>query len=251
LQQADKGARGGRLLVSYGAARGLEGDHCASFPFVTFERAVLSCLREIDPGSILPRPDRGADKALIVAGRMAEVDAEIEKVKARLLARYTDGLADVLERREAERKALAVELAEARQEAASPLGEAWGECHSLLDVLDAAPDPEEARVRLRAALRRIVETIRCVFVGRGRWRLAAVQLWFTGGSHRDYLIVHTGATGGSVGTRPSEWRACSLPADVGAEGLDLRRGADARGLAKTLAGVDLDLLGRAMARGGS
>ena len=56
-----------------------------------------------------------------------ELDLEIEKVKARLQARYSDAVADVLERHEAQRRGLSEELAQARQEAATPLSEAWGE----------------------------------------------------------------------------------------------------------------------------
>jgi hypothetical protein len=104
-------------------------------------------------------------------------------------------------------------LAAARQEAASPLSEAWGECQSLLDLLDAAPDQEAARVRLRAALRRIVEEIRCLFVARGPRRLAAVQVNFSGGGRRDYLIMHRAATGGSVPSRKAEWRVRSWRAE--------------------------------------
>jgi DNA invertase Pin-like site-specific DNA recombinase len=251
LHLSDKGSRGGRQLVSYQAAGGVDGPHSSRFPLPTFEAAVLALLREVDPGSILPRGDGGADKALVLAGRLAEVDGDVERIKARLLERYSEGLADVLERLEAERRRLAGELTEARQEGATPLGVAWGECRSLLDALGAAPDPEEARVRLRAALRRIVEGVWCVFVARGRSRLAAVQVRFTGGAARDFLIYHRTGTGGSVGTRPAAWQACSLPADVGVEGLDLRRKTDARGLAETLAKINLDLLGRAMSGGGS
>jgi DNA invertase Pin-like site-specific DNA recombinase len=240
-------SKGARMLVSYRAAQGIKGEHCASFPFPTFERGILSLLREVDPGSVLPEPDRGADQSLVLTGRLAEVDGEIEKIKARVLERYTDALADVLERREAERKKLAADLAEARQKAASPLAEAWGECRSLLDALDAAPDPEDARTRLRAALRRIVEGIYCLFIGRtDAVRVAAVQLRFTGGSHRDYLILHKWGTRGAVGDRPSEWHARSLPPKMGIEGLDLRRKKDAKALAKLLGEIDVKGLEKVM-----
>ena len=53
--------------------------------------------REIDPAEILPQKDRGADKALAIAGRLATVESEVEKLKGRLLASYSDAVADVLE----------------------------------------------------------------------------------------------------------------------------------------------------------
>src|SRR5262249_27339128 len=158
-----------------------------------------------------------------LSGRLAELGAEIEKVKARLQARYSDAVADVLERHEDESRALASELTQAQQKAASPLGEAWGECHTLLDALEAAPNAEEAHLRLWSVLRRIVEGIWCLFVvpggrkrpgrkatERGNRRLAAVQVHFTGGKRRDYLILRQGATGGSVGARSAQSRVWSL-----------------------------------------
>jgi DNA invertase Pin-like site-specific DNA recombinase len=233
-----------RRLTSYGAARGLDGPHCAPFSATVFEAAILSRLREIDPAEVLPKRDRGADKSLLLAGRLAELDGEIEKVKARLMSRYSDALADIVERHEGERKALVEQLAEARQEAASPLGEAWGTLPTLLDALAAAPDPEEARVRLRAALRRVVEGAWCVFVARGARRLAAVQIQLIGGARRHYLILHRPATGGAVGSRPGGWSAKSVKLR---RGLDLRDRACALDYAETLKGLDIDDLEAALA----
>jgi DNA invertase Pin-like site-specific DNA recombinase len=245
IQQMNKGKKSsGRQLVSYRAVQGIEGSRYCSFPFETFERAIFSCLHEIDPADILPKKDKGADKALVISGRLAEVEGEVEKVKNRLQARYSDAVADVLERHEAERKALSEQLAQARQEAASPLGEAWGECRSLFDVIEAAPDQQDARARLRAALRRICSGIWCLFIARGALRLAAVQLWFKGDGHRDYLILHRPARGGAVGTWPAQTWSRSL-ADVAALGpLDLRKPEHARLLEEALSGLDSAELGK-------
>jgi hypothetical protein len=53
---------------------------------------------------------------------------------------------------EAERKAAGEELAAVRRQAAPPRGEAWGECKGLVGALDSAPNPRDARVRLRAVV---------------------------------------------------------------------------------------------------
>jgi DNA invertase Pin-like site-specific DNA recombinase len=223
LHQVNKGKKGGGvLLASYKAAQGVDGAKWASFPLATFEAAVLSCLQEIDPREVLPRKEKGADKVMVTAGRLAEVEAEIEKVKARLQTRYSEAIADVLVRHETERGKLVEQLTQARQEASTPLSDAWGECRSLVDALDAAPDAEDARIRLRAALRRITENVWSLFIVRGKWRIAAVQLWFTGGAHRDYLILHRAANGGSVAVRPSQWWCRSL-ASAAPGKLDLRK----------------------------
>src|SRR5262249_17416498 len=135
-----------------------------------------------------------------------------------------------LEQRQA---GLAAKLADARQEAAHPLSETWGEAQTLIDTLAAAPDPRDARLRLRAALRRIVEVIQLLIVPRGQDRLCAVQIHFRGkhaGRQRNYLVLHRPASG----RRPASWSAASfkekgLPGD-----LDLRRQADTRALERAL-----------------
>ena len=80
---------------------------------------------------------------------------------------------------------------QANEKASHPLSETWGECRTLLETLDAAADAKDARVRLRAALQRIVGGIWVLAVPRGRDRICAVQVWFAGDKkHRDYLIWH-------------------------------------------------------------
>jgi DNA invertase Pin-like site-specific DNA recombinase len=246
IHMEDKGKRSGRRLVSYFAAHGIANGRNTSFPFPTFERAILACLREIDPVSILPSDDTATDEILEVSGRLAELEAEIERVKNRLQARYSDAVADVLERHEADSKDLTARLAKLREKAAAPVSKAWSEYGTLLDVLDSAPDPEEARVRIRAALRRIIEGFWCLFIGRDSYRVAAIQARFIGGAHRDFLIVHRAATGGAVGGRDAQWWACSLAKATGQQSLDLRRKRDARDLSTTLNDIDINVLVGAM-----
>jgi DNA invertase Pin-like site-specific DNA recombinase len=244
LCQRDCGKKGGgKLLVSYRARNGAKGALHVSFPLQTFEEAILSLLREIDPRELLPRSDGAADRVLTLAGRVADYEARIEKVKAQLV----DGgdiapLADVLRTLDAKRAAAAEELAEAQRAAASPLSAAWGDCCNLLAALGAAEDQADARARLRGALRRVAEGMWCLFVARGAQRLAAVQVYFRGGARRDYLILHRPATGGAVGTRPARWRAWSLADVAGPGDLDLRKRKDARELEKSLLALDLAAL---------
>jgi DNA invertase Pin-like site-specific DNA recombinase len=250
FHEVDKGKRGGRRLVSYKGIQGIAGQSITSFPAETFERAILSCLREIKPAEILPREAGGADEAIALTGRLAEVESQIEHLKARLQARYSDAIADVLERHEADSKALLAKLMEARLKASAPLSEAWGECRSLLELLDSAPDPEAARIRLKAAIRRIVEGIWCVFVGRDSHRLAVVQIWFAGGSHRDYLILHRPALGGAVGSRPAQWWVRCPEHVLKTKDFDLRCRESVESIVKILTETDIDLIISAMQRTG-
>jgi hypothetical protein len=210
---------------------------CWSFPFATFERAVVSLLSEVDPRDVLGQ-EEGPDEALALSGELAQVEGSIA-----LIGQEMDehGESPMLFRRlrekEARKAELAGLLAEARQRAANPLSEAWGEARSLLAALDSAPDPQDARLRLRGALRRIVSDIWLLVVPRGLDRLCAVQVWFAGGErHRDYLILHrppNGLTGKEGG-----WWARSL-AEVAEPGdLDLRNRKHAAELEAALESLD-------------
>src|SRR5262249_27662999 len=128
--------------------------------------------------------------------------------------------------------------AEARQEAASPAMEAWGQAKSLIENLDKAPDPEEARIRLRAAIRRIVDSVWLLVVPRGYARLAAVQIWFADGAHhRDYLILHQPTHANAAARKESKWWARSL-AEVASPGaLDLRKRSDAKKLEEAITAI--------------
>jgi DNA invertase Pin-like site-specific DNA recombinase len=240
LQQKHKSKRGSNpLLVSYRAAQGVRGCRFVSFPFPAFEEAILAHLREIDPAEILPEPEK-EDRTLELAGRLAEVELEIEKLKNRIQARYSDGLADVLERQEEEQRSLAEQLTVARQEAASPSGEAWGEFGTLASALESAPDRDEARLRLRAALRRMVEGFWCLFLGKGAVRLAVVQVVFAkSDKRRTYLLVYRPKLGGGRrSSRPAQSWSGSL-VEEGGVCVDLRRAVDVAALETALAGMNL------------
>jgi DNA invertase Pin-like site-specific DNA recombinase len=229
-------------LVSEAGARGLGAQ--TSFPFPVFERAILSCLREIDPHEIL-NGDAGPDESLALAGELAAMEAKIAELEAELLERDVSAVARVLARLEARQKDLAARLAEARQKAAHPLSESWVEAQTLLKALDSAPDPEDARLRLRAALRRIIDGVWVLVVARGASRLAAVQIWFAGKKkRRDYLILHQPAKANARSRTEGGWWAKSLARAVENGGLDLRDKSHAAKLEKVLASLDLDVLRR-------
>ncbi len=212
---------------------------CRTFPIDTFERAVLSCLREIDPHDIL-NGDHGPDETLILAGELARLEAKIAELEIELLNGDVAALAKVLRQLEAQKRELVKKLAEARQQAAHPLSESWGQAQSLLAALDSAPDPQDARLRLRGVLRRIVDSMWMVVVPRGHERLAAVQVWFAGGKRcRDYLIRHRPPKSNGKARVEGGWSVRSLAAAAGRGKLDLRKRADAARLEKALACVDL------------
>jgi DNA invertase Pin-like site-specific DNA recombinase len=185
-----------------------------SFPAETFERAVLTWLREIDPKSILAGAN-GHDVLTAVEDEFGQVERSIAALLADLDANGDSPLVLARLRAKEQRRAELAKLLEAaRQKAANPLSASWGEAKTLLDALGSAPDPEDARLRLRSALRRIIDSIWVVIVRHGLIRLAAVQVFFHGGScpnlYRTYFIAHKQALGGAVSKRPARWYSHSL-----------------------------------------
>ena len=233
------------------ASSSLEGKTpCWSFPLPALEEAILSRLREIDPHEIL-NGDHGPDETTTIAGQLAGVEARIAELEAELLRGDVAALARVLRQLEEQKRGLVDRLAEARQKAAHPLSESWGECQSLAEALAAAPDQTDARLRLRSALRRITERMGLLVVSRGRSQLAAVQIWFAGGKkHRDYLILYRPVRTNASGMRKEpELYVRSLADVTRPTDLDLRKPDDAAALAEILAELDLTALQSAAGEG--
>lgn len=220
-----------RMLANYRGVTGKATNY--SFPFPVFEDSILKKLREIDPQKIL-NGDEGPDESLALGAQFARVEADIASISREL---DEHGESPTLYRRlrakEDELRDLADRLAEAQQRATYPLSAAWGECQTLAEALDQAADKDDVRLRLRAALRRIVEGVWVLIVPRGKVRLAAVQMWFApahkGGpavKQRSFLIYHRDGNANANTTRPAHSDVLSF-ADVAAPGsLDLRKRAD-------------------------
>lgn len=211
IHVADKGKESsGPVLIPYFGVSGARGVKAISFPAPVFEEAILSKLREINPSEILESND---DSALIVGameGKVSDLQGRIERLKAQLIAGDAGSIVDVLRELDRQLTQAKKELDDARQKYATPLSEAWNECKSLADALSRADNEEESRLRLRAAIRRITESIYCLFVARGAVRIAAAQLSFTGGGNRHYLIVHKPRWKSGTGERPAETWVSSL-----------------------------------------
>jgi hypothetical protein len=201
-----------RFLIN--AASGEGRGPARSFPLATFERAILSKLREIDSREVLGETSPAADVAGLerqvrwLADRQAELAAELRNGDIPVIAQQIREL-------KAEEDELAAKLDEARQLAAKPLSETWRDLSALAD---SAADPD-ARRRLRSSIARVVERIRLLVVPRGRDRLAWAEVHFAGGAGpkglRTYVIVHRPPLWTGKGVRPGAWwchsaRAMSL-----------------------------------------
>jgi hypothetical protein len=231
------GGKHSRVLLNTDAAEGRAPSW--SFPLATFEAAVLGALAEINPHEIL-NGDSGPDESLTLAGQLADVEGELAEAAAFMDAHgFSATIGKRVTELEARQRDLTARLAVAREKAAHPLSETWGEAQSLLGAINAAADPTDMRLRLRAALRRIIDSIWLLIVPRGRDRLCAVQVWFSDGKRRrEYLILHRPAKANASARTESQWWARSL-AEVAPADLDLRQREDARLLEEALATVDL------------
>jgi DNA invertase Pin-like site-specific DNA recombinase len=211
-----------------------------SFCSEPFEAAVLSQLREVKASDVFPDRGGAGQRVEAAAARLAETEGLIAKWRAKMdVPELVDTVAEKLGELEAKRRRQAEELAEARQEASSPLSESWGEFRSLGDLL-AADDTPDLREKVRAALRRTVDSV-WVLIAKGRPRLCAVQVWFKGepARHRDYVILHIRpVSNGKMAKKPGRWfvRSLALPGKRG--DLDLRRPTDAAALAEALEAAD-------------
>jgi DNA invertase Pin-like site-specific DNA recombinase len=211
-----------------------------TFPAATFESAVLSLLRELDPAEVMGE-DTAPSEVKTFTTELDNVQAELAELAAYLEAHgFSLTLGQRVTALESRKAALVEQLAEASERAATPLSTAWADAQSLASLLENAPNPDDVRVRIRTALRRIIDNVLLLVVSRGLDRLAACQVWFSGGKRRrDYVIFHRHSRRCRGERIPAQWWARSL-AEVAKPGdLDLRRRADAKKLEKALSELDL------------
>jgi DNA invertase Pin-like site-specific DNA recombinase len=222
-------------LIPVGAKQG-RGSKWSSFPAEAFEAAVLGELVEVKAADVWHNGD-AVHKVEVLAGQLAEAESLVKKWTPKMEnPDLVDVVAEKLAELNARRKALAAQLAEAQRDADSPASEAWGEVRSLAELL-AKDKSDELRLKARAALRRAILAVHCLFVCRGTLRLAAVRVSFRGSErHRDYLVAHDYRRGG-----PPE--VLSFADLIGEDDLDLRKPDHVRRVEKFLLALPLPAAG--------
>jgi DNA invertase Pin-like site-specific DNA recombinase len=179
-----------------GAANRREGGKALSFPLDSFERAILHRLREVDPAELLEKSLDTQTSATLEA-KLQWVRGSIEKNKEELLRRgVSPTIAEVIRDFENTEQELVQTIKKAKEVEAKPLAVTWTETKSLLEALDQAPDVKEARLRLRLAIRRIVQSIYMLVIPHNANRYAWVQINFEGGGVRFCEIYHRRASRG-------------------------------------------------------
>jgi DNA invertase Pin-like site-specific DNA recombinase len=175
-------------IIPVGAKQGT-GTTWSSFAALPFERAIRSALREVKAEDIAG-DNTGRHKVDALRGEKAELerlvakwtpkmdDPDMEDIVTAKLKEYGSRLRDVK-----------AKLADAERDAANPLAAQWKEFRTLADM-DPAQDTDDRRTRIKAALRGSLDSIWCLFTTVGRYRVAAVQVWFRNGQSRDYTIYY-------------------------------------------------------------
>jgi DNA invertase Pin-like site-specific DNA recombinase len=205
-----------KALLNAGHAEGKA--KCFLFQLEPFELAVLAELREIDPREILPprdhaKPDPIAELQSVLAGIDAELAEATAFMESNGFSATIGKRITVLENRKAELKA---ELLDVQAKQACPASAAWEEYGNLLSVLENAPDPRDARLRLRTALHRIVERIWLLIlpVKGKRERLAFTQIHFRESSlKRLYAIVYCPRIGNQHHMKAARFWSLNLDAE--------------------------------------
>jgi DNA invertase Pin-like site-specific DNA recombinase len=213
-------------------ARENRGTKYVSFPAAVFEDAILEQLAEV-PAAELVGGNGATTRVAELGGRKAELEAVIRAWEGKMGdLSIIEVVASNLRKFKAELDDVNSNLAEANQEAASPTGEALGSVKTLAELL-RNDNSDELRLKCRAALRRAIASVHCLFVGSMHFRRAAVRIQFRGtDAHRDYLIDCLRRIGNMKGV-PSPRVTSANWTDQGDE-LDLRRPADAKIVEKML-----------------
>ena len=196
-------------------ATGGRAERCYTFPYHVFEEHVLGFLREIDPRDILPHVDGEVSTADTLRRKLQKAREEIGQLRRELQRGFSKTLVELLREAEAKEEAIANDLQDELVRTAKPLARTWEDLPTLVDVIREEGDA--ARLKLRPALRAIIESAHVLIVPYRAWRLCAVQFVFTGGAVRHYFIAY----------RPAVHRRAAIVnpfsrADAAIPGADLR-----------------------------
>jgi len=154
-----------------------------------FERDVLNHLREIDRHEVFGNSVEH-DEVDTLRGELAVVEESIRKIVTEMDEQgESPTLFKRLREKEATQRKLNKQVAEARQNAAKPVDQAFGEMQTLAGAIADARDPTEVRLKLRSVLRHVVEDMTLLVVTRATLRVCALQVCFRGSNLRRHYLL--------------------------------------------------------------
>jgi len=152
-------------LVSTAARRGLYGAKYTSFRYDIFERYFLRFVSQLKAADLLPHTATDTTESDIerIEGELLDIDNRINTVRSRIATDPNFAtLLDVLRDLESKKKELTESLESTRQhQHASTNKQVLTNVVSVADMLAAADDPTDLRLRLSGHIRQLVERIVC------------------------------------------------------------------------------------------
>lgn len=197
-----------------------------------FEAAILKELKELKPADISgdAAPSDVQGEIGRHEGRLLDIDARLARTRQRARSDDDfDSFLDLIKELQDERKIVSEELAKLREVEPRRAGADLGEVQTIAGLLERAKPEErvELRRRLKARLQQLVSEMLVLVVALDHMnRAAAVQVHFTGGRTRNYLILHS--------ARPQRWEVATFAGAGLSDGLDLRKKKDRESLERSI-----------------
>jgi hypothetical protein len=179
-------------LLSLGAISGwLDADY-GSFPYAVVEAAILSRLAELDVAAVFPDQSGGDRRLAAMKAELDQIEADLKRINEEMAQpRMVATLLPAVRRLVGRKNKLAEDYEALNARCVAPDADQLHSVQEMLADQGFNPTDEGTRLRLRAAIRRVVAEIWLLGVSRGRDRLMAAQLWFTRDQGcRDYLIFY-------------------------------------------------------------
>jgi len=194
-----------------------------TFPYSTFEQAVLSCLHEIDPADIVGGAPRV--EVSVLQGELNWLREQKAMLVLELMKGASPAIADAIRQREAREAELQQAVEKTKEVQAVSYTDTWADTRALVNLLAGASADEllDLRLRLRSAIHRIVKEAWLLVVPFGRKRCCVVQLYFENSDkRRDYLIINVPAHKGFQGRTEASYSVRSMAEVSPAPLVDLR-----------------------------
>jgi hypothetical protein len=232
------GRNGVQLVLETHAGDSGRADHILSFPYLTFEAAVLSALRGIKPEDVMPKGAGAAPgKVAVLKAKLTNVLGDVASLQDDLKGGYSKAVAAVLRAKEDEAGEVADRLQEELAKESRPVGRAVEELPGLIELVEKEGDA--ARLRLRPVLRSIVDSVWVVITGRGKERWLSAQVWFTNGCLCRVIIRHRQPMSNGKGEpKDGRWDCRSTPHVWSDDGLNVPDLRTPEGAAKELAWLE-------------
>ena len=137
-----------------------------SLPYLDFEKAVLGALVEVRAADVFTDPSAVQSSADALRAQLALVRSDLAGLKGQLAARFSKTISELVYAKEAEELDLVNRLQDELARSARPVERAWGDVPGLVEAIRTAADPNEARIKVRAALRATIESMTALVVNR-------------------------------------------------------------------------------------